>query len=175
MRILYNHYLTSGGDLVKRFWVFLRQVATHFLHVYLFGIQEISEYGQILYTFMIKIYNNNWIYENLGPCNYDLWIKGVFLTHLRDFCRKKWLPDMQLTTSSEVMLQDQQYTGKGECQNQNQSEHIVSNNVFPHKEPRAVYIALRETKLPTQMQNHNMIGKWILFLYTLECLQHIKI
>ena len=82
---------------------------------------------------------------------------------------------MQLTTSSEVMLQDQQYTGKGECQNQNQSEHIVSNNVFPHKEPRAVYIALRETKLPTQMQNHNMIGKCILFLYTLECLQHINI
>ena len=67
---------------------------------------------------------------------------------------------MQLTTtSSEVMPQDQQSTGKGECQNQNQSEHIVSNNVFPHKEPRAVYIALRETKLPTQMQNPNMIGK----------------
>jgi len=77
---------------------------------------------------------------------------------------------MHLTTSDEEIAQDQAQISNGDTLNRHQIEQIASTKYDTFdKEPRAVYIALRESKSATAaMQNEVMIGERLNIMPSLQ-------
>ena len=69
---------------------------------------------------------------------------------------------MHLTTSDEEMTKNQELITSGGYQTEHQTEKITSNEyITSDTEPRTVYIALRDSKLESTMQQEALMGNYV--------------